>query len=134
MRIQLFSDLHLERDPSFVPQVAPDTDVVVVAGDIGSYQDRSRLEGHDFGLGRFAPQALGVPGVRVLYVPGNHEFDALDYDATVVRLRGLCAQLGIVWLDREVVVLDGVRFAGTTLWCDFDALVAHEPDVTRRLQ
>jgi hypothetical protein len=134
MRIQLFSDLHLERDPHFQPQVLPGTDVVVVAGDVGSYQDRSRLPGTDFGLGRFAPEALGIPGVRVLYVPGNHEFDALDYDDTQARLRGLCAGLGIIWLDREAVLLDGVRFVGTTLWCDFDALVAHETDLTRVLQ
>jgi hypothetical protein len=134
MRLQLFSDLHLERDPTFVPAVAPGTDVVVVAGDIGSYQERSRLDGHDFGLGRFAPAQLGVPGVRVLYVPGNHEFDALDYDETATRLRCVCADLGIVWLERETVLLDGVRFVGTTLWSDFDALAADEPDETRRLQ
>jgi len=134
MRIQLFSDLHLERDPTFQPSVLPGTDVVVVAGDVGSYQDRSRLTGDDFGLARFAPAALGVPGVRVLYVPGNHEFDSLDFDTTHARLRALCADLGILWLDREVLVVDGVRFAGTTLWSDFDALVAHETDLTRLLQ
>jgi hypothetical protein len=134
MRIQLFSDLHLERDPSFVPQVADGTDVVVVAGDVGSYQERSRLRGADFGLGRFAPRALGRPGVRVLYVPGNHEFDALDFDDTYKRLHELCADLGIEWLDGTVVEIGGVRFVGTTLWSDFDALVAAETDPARRLQ
>jgi predicted phosphodiesterase len=134
MRIQLFSDLHLERDPSFTPQVAPGTDVVVVAGDIGSYQERSRLPGSDFGLGRFAPGQLGVPGVRVLFVPGNHEFDALDFDETGARLRALCASLGIEWLDGETITIGDVRFVGTTLWSDFDALVAQEPDAARRLQ
>jgi predicted phosphodiesterase len=43
MRIQLFSDLHLERDPTFEPLIHPGTDVIVLAGDIGSYQARSRL-------------------------------------------------------------------------------------------
>lgn len=134
MRIQLFSDLHLERDPSFMPRVAAGTDVVVVAGDVGSYQERSRLPGHDFGLTRFAPANLGVPGVRVLYVPGNHEFDGLDFDETGSRLRALCAQLGIEWLDGATVTIGEVRFIGTTLWSDFDALVADEADLTRRLQ
>jgi len=55
MRIQLFSDLHLERDPGFQPTIFADTDVVVLAGDIGSYQARSRLDTDDFGLARFAP-------------------------------------------------------------------------------
>ena len=132
MRIQLFSDLHLERYPAFQPEIAPGIDVVVLAGDIGSYQPGSRLAGTDFGLERFAP-ALGVTKARVLFIPGNHEFDGLDFDETYERLRATCARLGIVWLDRETVVIDHVRFVGTTLWSDFDALAGgHE--LTRQLQ
>jgi predicted phosphodiesterase len=132
MRIQLFSDLHLERDPTFRPYIAPDTDVVVLAGDIGSYQPGSRLGSTDFGLELFAP-ALGAPCPVVLFVPGNHEFDSMDFAATTERLRATCARLGITWLDRQVVVVDGVRFMGTTLWSDFDALAMSEPDITRQL-
>jgi hypothetical protein len=132
MRIQLFSDLHLERYPAFQPEIAPGTDVVVLAGDIGSYQPGSRLGGTDFGLERFAP-ALAATDAQVLFIPGNHEFDGLDFDETWARLRATCARLGIVWLDRETVVIDRVRFIGTTLWADFDALAGgHEP--TRQLQ
>jgi hypothetical protein len=58
----------------------------------------------------------------VLYVPGNHEYDALDFDEAHARLRKTCERLGMLWLEREVLVLDGVRFVGTTLWSDFDAL------------
>ena len=132
MRIQLFSDLHLERYPAFQPELAPGIDVIVLAGDIGSYQGGSRLTGTDFGLERFAP-ALGVTKAQVLYIPGNHEFDGLEFDETYERLRATCARLGIVWLDRETVLIDGVRFIGTTLWADFDALAAgHE--LTKQLQ
>ncbi len=38
------------------------------------------------------------------------------------RLRETCTRLGITWLERECLVLSGVRFVGTTLWSDFDAL------------
>ncbi|WP_296947882.1 metallophosphoesterase [uncultured Massilia sp.] len=134
MRIQLFSDLHLERYPDFVPHIAPDTDVVVLAGDIGSYQSNSRLRSDDFGLGRFSPRRADAPRARVLYVPGNHEFDALDHDAAYARLRATCAQLGIEWLDRETIVIGAVRFVGTTLWADFDALAGREPDPDKRLR
>ncbi|OON62397.1 metallophosphoesterase [Massilia sp. KIM] len=134
MRIQLFSDLHLERYPAFQPVIFPDTDVVVLAGDIGSYQAGSRLDGDDFGLERFSPLAAGTPGRTVLYVPGNHEFDGLDYDETMARLRSTCARLGITWLDRETVTLGHVRFVGTTLWADFDALALRETELTRQLQ
>lgn len=128
MRIQLFSDLHLERYPDFQPRFAADVDVIVLAGDIGSYQGGSRLLDDDFGLGRFSPLRPGAPCPTVLFVPGNHEFDALDFDTTLLRLREVCARLGITWLDREVRVIDGVRFVGTTLWSDFDALARREPD------
>lgn len=132
MRIQLFSDLHLERDPTFRPDIAPGTDVIVLAGDIGSYQSGSRLHTSDFGLELFA-RAPDTPGPAVLFVPGNHEFDALDFDATSTRLQASCARLGITWLEREVVTIAGVRFMGTTLWSDFDALAASAPDITRQL-
>ena len=45
MKLQLLSDLHLEVHPNFVPQAAPDADVLVLAGDIGSYQPGSLLQG-----------------------------------------------------------------------------------------
>jgi hypothetical protein len=121
MRIQLMSDLHLEVHPHYRPVPAPGAELLVLAGDIGSYQSGSKLAGEDFGLERFSPR-LGWP-VPVLYVPGNHEYDNLDFDATHERLRETCERLGITWLEREVLVTGGVRFLGTTLWADFDALV-----------
>ena len=121
MNIQLLSDLHLESHPHFQPRPAPGADVLVLAGDIGSYQNGSLLRDADFGLARFSPRH-GWP-TPVLLVPGNHEYDALDWDATHARLRQTCERLGITWLERETVVLGGVRFVGTTLWSDFEALI-----------
>jgi hypothetical protein len=130
MRIQFFSDLHLESDPGFTPKITPGTDVVVLAGDIGSYQPGSRLQTDDFGLARFAPGRLDVP--RVLYIPGNHEFDSLEYEEAYARLRATCASLGITWLEREVLVIGQVRFIGSTLWSDFDAMAGKEADAAAR--
>ncbi len=123
MNLQLLSDLHLEVHPDFAPVPAPGADLLVLAGDIGSYQTGSRLSDSDFGLARFSPlpQHAGWP-TPVLFVPGNHEYDGLDFDATHTRLRATCERLGILWLERETLVLDEVRFIGTTLWSDFDAL------------
>ena len=137
MKIQLLSDLHLEVHPHFMPQPTPGADVLVLAGDIGSYQSGSQLEGDNFGLERFSPlpQFAGWP-VPVIFVPGNHEYDAQDFDAAHERLRATCDRLGLIWLERETVVLDGVRFVGTTLWSDFDALAEREgrSDLARRLR
>ncbi len=135
-KIQLLSDLHLEVHPHFVPTPAPGADVLVLAGDVGSYQPGSKLTDSDFGLARFSPHN-GWP-TPVIYVPGNHEYDMLDFDATHLCLRETCQRLGLIWLEREVITLQDVlgtrslrtpspndqplRFAGTTLWTDFDAL------------
>ncbi|MCM5682337.1 metallophosphoesterase [Schlegelella sp. S2-27] len=129
MRIQLLSDLHLESQPGFAAEAVPGADLLVLAGDIGSYQRGSRLAERDFGLARFSPRR-GAPWPRVLYVPGNHEYDALDFDETHARLRSLCDELDIVWLEREVLMLGRIRFVGTTLWSDFDALASGDTAAT----
>lgn len=127
MKLQLLSDLHLESQPDFVARPAPDADFLVLAGDIGSYQRGSKLRDADFGLAQFSP-LHGWP-VPVYFVPGNHEYDGLDFDTAHGRLQETCARLGITWLDRQVLVLPGrstgghaVRLLGSTLWTDFDAL------------
>ena len=120
MNIQLLSDLHLEANPDFVPQPAPGADLLVLAGDVGSYQKRrdgSVMDEPDWGLRRFARWP-----VPVLFVPGNHEYDALDVDEAHERLRETCERLGLLWLERETRVMQGVRFVGTTLWSDYDVL------------
>ena len=130
MRIQLLSDLHLESHPHFQPLPAKGADVLVLAGDIGSYQTGSGLKDTDFGLQRFSP-LHGWP-TPVLFVPGNHEYDALDFDGAHTRLQEVCTRLGITWLEREVLRLPRpandplgaghIRFVGTTLWSDYDAM------------
>lgn len=130
MRIQLLSDLHLEVHPQFQPQPAAGADVLVLAGDIGSYQPGSLLQGDMFGLERFSPlpQYAGWP-CPVIFVPGNHEYDMQDWDEAHARQRRVCDQLGMVWLERDTAVLDGVRFVGTTLWTDYDAIALLDPQV-----
>jgi hypothetical protein len=125
MKIQLLSDLHLEWLPDWQPPRLPEADVLVLAGDVGSYQEGSHLstDPMDWALARFSPK-LGWP-TPVLYVPGNHEYDMLEFERTHTALRACCEELGITWLHHETVVMKGVRFVGSTLWSDFDALTDH---------
>ncbi len=132
VKIQLLSDLHLEVHPHFRPDPLPGADLLVLAGDIGSYQTGSQLADADFGLARFSPRH-GWP-TPVLFIPGNHEYDGLDFDDTHARLRETCDRLGLIWLERESRVIDGVRFVGTTLWSDFDALGQWPDDLARNLK
>lgn len=132
MNIQLLSDIHLEAQNDWQPTPAPNADVLVLAGDIGSYQTNSQLTDDDFGLRRFSPLS-GWP-TPVVFVPGNHEYDGLDFDVTHTRLRHTCERLGLIWLEREVLYWPtqigkaAVRFVGTTLWTDFDALAPTVPN------
>lgn len=126
MKLQLLSDLHLEANPGYVAEPAAGADLLVLAGDIGSYQcrrDGSVMLEPDWGLQRFSPLAryAGWP-VPVVFVPGNHEYDALDVDAAHRELKATCDRLGIHWLERETMTVGDVRLVGTTLWADFDAL------------
>ena len=129
MNIQLLSDLHLESNPHFVAWPTPGADVLVLAGDIGSYQPDSsltRLGVEDFGLARFSPRPVGEGGADwptpVLFIPGNHEYDGQEFDDATRRLRAACDRWGLIWLEQQSVMLQGVRFVGCTLWTDFDAL------------
>jgi len=129
VNIQLLSDLHLESNPHFTALPVPGADLLVLAGDIGSYQKNSQLVSlkiADFGLARFSPLPVAQGGASwptpVFFIPGNHEYDGLDFDEAHARLRETCERLGMVWLERQCVVRSGVRFVGCTLWADFDAL------------
>jgi predicted phosphodiesterase len=134
VNIQLLSDLHLESNPHFVAKPIPGADLLVLAGDIGSYQSGSLLadllQDDDFGLARFSPLTVAQGGTGwptpVFFLPGNHEYDDRDFETTHARLRETCERLGMVWLEREVLMFNGVRFIGSTLWTDFDALTAEQ--------
>ena len=104
MRIQYFSDLHLEFGALSCARTT--ADVIVAAGDIG--------------LGAGALDWLRAHDKPILYVAGNHEYYGGDIDAVEAELRAACAAGEVHFLERDVRVLAGVRFVGTTLWTDFE--------------
>ena len=103
VKLNILSDLHLSQGPLALP--ATDADVVILAGDVARPRDA-------------VAWASGF-SKPVLYVPGNHEFYGGSIDGTVAELRALCAGTRVRVLDDDELILDGVRFLGTTLWTDF---------------
>ena len=103
MKLHILNDLHIEFE-DFVP-LATDTDVVILAGDIGV-----GLEGLQWAETRF-------PDRPVIYVPGNHEF----YHHDIALIDELKAQTPehIHVLNDDQVIIGGVRFLGSILWTDF---------------
>lgn len=109
-RLWVLSDLHNEFFDVPPPLDVPDADVCVVAGDVSNKGGERSLAYLAEQVGRFMP---------VVFVAGNHEF----YRGSVVE--GLhymrSARLpNVHFLEDDMVVLDGVRFLGCTLWTDFE--------------
>ena len=106
MKIQLYSDLHVEFE-SF-GTACDQADVVVFAGDI----------------------EIGVKGVRwidslridkpIIYVLGNHEYYKHTYPELVSKAKSEVVGSNVHLLENESIVIDGVNFHGCTLWTDFE--------------
>ena len=126
MKIQLASDLHLEMinfkpglsytassSRQFLPKriigPVPGADVLVLAGDIAD---------GDYACKLFADWQSGKR-VPIIYIAGNHEFYGHPIDPTYAKLRAGAALNSIHFLENDSVVIDGVRFLGSTLWTDY---------------
>jgi len=108
MKLLILSDLHLESAP-FHPEDAADADVVVLAGDI-----HEGTKGITWADKSFA-------GKPVLYVPGNHEY----YGGSLLKtreslMRAAAESSHVRFMDDTEIVIEGVRFIGSTLWTDYN--------------
>lgn len=111
MKIQLLSDLHNEfyrqEEPPSIETV--DSDVIVLAGDIGVGLDGLRWAAAE-------AQRLEKP---IIYIAGNHEF--YHYDISLLdEMRAFAGESeGLYFLENDELILDSARFLGTTLWTDY---------------
>jgi predicted phosphodiesterase len=103
VRIRIYSDLHLERQPFSPP--ADGADVVVLAGDIAN--GAAGIE--------WARASFSTP---VLYLAGNHEYYDGEFESVQAAMRA-AAGGAVELLDCTRTVIDGVRFLGCTLWTDY---------------
>ncbi|MBN6741411.1 metallophosphoesterase [Acidithiobacillus sp. MC6.1] len=120
MRIAYSSDLHMEFGGPFITGGLEDglhparADVLVLAGDI----ETDAPEWAAF-LSHVSESFGHKPIIVVL---GNHEYYNGVYPDDLEGYRQTLADLrlpNIHLLERESIVLDGVRFLGATLWTDF---------------
>ncbi|WP_315924195.1 metallophosphoesterase [Mesorhizobium sp. SP-1A] len=110
MKLWLFSDLHLEVADLRAPLAIPDADVCVVAGDLC----RAPANGVHW-LAENIAHAMPC-----VYVAGNHEFYKGGIREGLEDGRAAAARFPVVhFLENQSVVIDGVRFLGTTLWTDY---------------
>lgn len=117
MKIQVLSDLHTEFD-YYKIKVHKDAEVLVLAGDIVTPDNILTLR-------TIAEHVAPIP---TIYIAGNHEFYCRDPNITMPKvihsLKAICNEYEHMhFLDDDMVVIDGVRFLGTTLWSDYNLSV-----------
>lgn len=112
LSIQVASDLHLEHIwralPGEIPiRHVPGAEVLVLAGDIAT--------------GNKAVDVFADWPVEVIYILGNHEHylqgDMLD---NLESIRAAAAGTKVHILERDAIVIKGVRFLGCTMWTDYE--------------
>jgi len=111
MRIQIFSDLHLDVRPIKPITIMPGVALVIVAGD--TCEGASRAFHH---LRRIVP--MQIPIVMVM---GNHEYYRRFIPHELALARSQASVFNIYLLENDTVVLGGVRFVGANFWTDYRA-------------
>src|SRR5260370_7592534 len=112
MRIQIFSDLHLDVRPIKPITIMPGVDLVIVAGD--TCEGALRAFEH---LRRIVP--MHIPIVMVM---GNHEYYRRFISHELTLARSHAGTFNIRLLECNTAVLGaGIRFVGATLWTDYRA-------------
>ncbi len=129
MRLLILSDLHLEFGVSLTLPPDLEYDAVVLAGDIHSPGRKAVV---------WAQRDSTFGGKPVVLVPGNHEYYGCELQRELDEMRKLAAGSNVQVLDRDSVVIEGVRFLGCTLWTDFLLPIRHpngliESDATRAM-
>ena len=113
-RIQILSDLHIDVW-SYAPLLAPDVDVVLVAGDVCSGPDRAM---------RWLSDAYGTAGVPVVAVLGNHEFYGHDWHDVRSKIERESPNPGsaVVLLEDDTAYIRkndvDLRICACSLWTD----------------
>ena len=126
LSIQIASDLHIEYKNNCVPNpldfITPSADVLILAGDIGSFYKIDQLT-------RFL-EKLCTYFQLVLYVPGNHEWYTVSeheplswkiLEERMFKLERTISNLTI--LNNSSVLIGNICFVGCTLWSNPDGKI-----------
>jgi len=109
MRLHILNDLHLKH--ARMAPVEVRGDVLVLTGDI--------VDGGDPGPLLALTEKYRAAKLPILYVLGNHEFYGRRMHEVLIKMWRACRANGIEMLHNRAVIINGVRFFGSTLWTDY---------------
>jgi Icc-related predicted phosphoesterase len=110
VKIQIFSDLHLDVAPTKPITIGQDVDAVVVAGDTCQGVRNSFVA-----LRRIVPERIPV-----IMVAGNHEFYRRCIQSEIEEGKAVAGDFNVAFLEQQdAVVMGTTRFIGATLWTNY---------------
>ncbi len=120
MRMDIISDIHLEffedSGDDFVHTWTPDGEVLILAGDVGGFR-------HWWQRKSYLIDVLCAKYSQVLFVAGNHDYYGTTLEGGDVRFREIEARIpNFHFLERNLLEIDGVKFAGCSLWFKEDPM------------
>lgn len=106
MKLQFMSDLHINNYNQLL-KVVPAAPNLALIGDI--------CDAYNPKLYKFLTSIVDK-FERIFYTPGNHEYYRNYLEHTDIYLFEMCKEIGIEFLQKETVEVDGVLLSGCTLW------------------
>ncbi|SEA16255.1 Predicted phosphohydrolase, MPP superfamily [Desulfuromusa kysingii] len=121
MKIIPLADMHIESHWQQLGKYKGTADVVIAAGDIHSKTDGPAELRRIFG------------DREIVYIAGNHEYYGSVLKDEDERLRKACTRQGVNFLQCDTVEINGIAFAGCTLWADYK-LFGEDSEAEARFQ
>jgi len=99
MKIACVADLH-----GFLPTIEPDTDVLLIAGDIVAASDENQMQLSLLRFGHWLTELVAEHGITPIGVAGNHDFLFQKHNARVFPW---------VYLEDSGIEFGGLKFWGS---------------------
>ena len=135
MKVDIISDIHMDfyiketdtNKPKFKKHIedfvknilcAKDGEILIIAGDTSHYNEQTKALLQE--LKKYYKNIFIVFGNHSLYLVSKSQSEKYNYKSTnrLNELKDMCKDIGVHFLDGNVVEICGLRFGGTGSWYD----------------
>ncbi len=108
-------EFHRDNGKSFVEGLdIGDADVLILAGDINIAKNNLLFDTLNLFCSSFED-------LKIIYIHGNHEFYGSNREFVLDNTReAVKHNSNLIWLDNDIVTIEGCRFIGAPLWFPYD--------------